>query len=568
MTLSLQGRREESPRILVAIPTEAHGGCEYNAVTFAADLARNYQCDVWVSFPLNEKLGFMADLAVENGLHFVSLEATFVKSDNADIIPAQEKALWDVVDTVSPDAVFIPLPWPKRGQGLISAASAIGLPALVKFALVPETWSANDFVNPETRSALKHNQIWFSNSAYSSRLLEEHFRLQPKTVDSFHVGPIGLNRLTSVTKQGATVDEPVSRFERLGLSEPEGSDEVFVIATVARLSVQKGYPHLLEAALELLPKYPHLRFVWVGDGELFDELNKKIMESGFADRFSLLGFRKDVREILRESDLFVLPTIYEGGCSQALLEAMEESVPVVVSDTSAVGEVIDHGRNGLLAECGNPADLKLKIEKAIGDAALRARLTENATETVRDFSAEVMFRKTRERLEQLMERKFQPRSEPMPLKRVRYPEVIVHSDDHEILVDLIASQFTSGVLAKPDHRGHRQILSEAKFHIYDPEIREASNVFLAGTRLAHSPAGELLEVSVNGIPLNLEVIESGQQWKAVGQISQELLQSPDLGICISIRCGAARLTTERNRPVLSIRKIAFRRRRGHSAHVL
>lgn len=559
--MSTQPRNDSNPRILVAIPTEAHGGCEYNAVTFAADLAKNYKCSVWVSFPINDKLRFMSDLAMENGLNFIALESAFIKSDNADTLPAQEKAFWDVVDRVSPDAVFIPLPWPKRGQGLISASAAIGLPALVKFALVPETWASNDFVNPYTQQALNQNQIWFANSDYSSRLLEKHFRLPAKTVDSFHVGPIGLNRLKSSKDQETAVSGPVSRLERLGLSDSgDGSEDIFVVSTVARLSVQKGYPHLFDAALELLPKYPKLRFVWVGDGELFPVLTQKIADSGFADRFSLLGFRRDVREILRESDLFVLPTIYEGGCSQALLEAMEEKVAVVVSNTSAVGEVINHGHNGLLAECGSASDLKQKIEQAIGDAALRRRLVENATETVHDFSAEVMFRKTRERLELLMRRKFQPRDEPMVMEAVRHPGVVVNDGDQEIVVDMITSQFTRGFAAQPNHRGYRQMHGEAEFHVYDPKISEAMNIFVAGARTEHSPSTDQLNITVNGTPLAVKMNVAGKSWKAVGEIPHELLQEPDEGICIGLQYGATSLEN-RNRPVITIRKITFRRKK-------
>ena len=238
----------QPPKILIMIPTNDHGGCEYNALSFGKDLVENYQCEVYASFPLNDALEHMAALVMRSGMHFMPFEGSFVKSDNIDAVRAQQTEAWRIFDELRPDAVFIPLPWPKRGQGMIAACAGIGLPALIKFALVPEEWGSNEFVYEPCRKAIQsHRQTWFANSAYSADLLEKHFKLTPQTVDHFHVGPIGIHRLAGDDMAMANETVPMTREERLGLTNPDA----FIVTTVARLSTQKGYPYLLTAAFNL-----------------------------------------------------------------------------------------------------------------------------------------------------------------------------------------------------------------------------------------------------------------------------------------------------------------------------
>ena len=94
-------------------------------------------------------------------------------------------------------------------------------------------------------------------------------------------------------------------------------------------------------------------FLWVGEGEMRAELEAALAATGLASRVTFAGFRTDVRRLLRASDIFVFPTLYEGGCSQALLEAMEEGLPIVVSGIAGVREVVADGDTALLVPPGD-----------------------------------------------------------------------------------------------------------------------------------------------------------------------------------------------------------------------
>ncbi len=511
--------RSQQPKILIMIPTNDHGGCEYNALSFGKDLAENYQCDVYASFPLNDALEHMAALVMRNGMHFINFDGNFVNRDNHDSVCAHQLEAWRIIDKIRPDAVFIPLPWPKRGQGIIAACAGIGMPALVKFALVPEDWGNSEFVYETCRKAIQsHRQIWFANSAYSAALLEKHFKLTPHTVDHFHVGPIGIHRLAE--KEIATTSDggQVSREDRMQIKNPDA----FVVTTVARLSTQKGYPYLLTAAFNLIEQHPDLHFVWVGGGELRQELEAQIASKGMQDHFSLLGFRSDVREILRGSDLFVLPTVYEGGCSQALLEAMEEGVPCVISDTSAVGEVITHRHDGLLAKCADPKDLEEQIAFALSSEGIRTQLVENAFKTVQQYSAEIMFENTRTRIETLIGYAFDKRETP----NIGAGSVHMNIGDNEVLVDLEDQGFHGNSIARTSSNGALSLWVDKRlgFWLRDDRLERSTGLFIAGQQTISNAAVQDLRVIANGIELEPLITFEGDkgQWKLTAKFPDEL----------------------------------------------
>ena len=158
----------------------------------------------------------------------------------------------------------------------------------------------------------------------------------------------------------------------------------FVVATVGRLHAQKGYKHLLRAAVEVLRKQPNALFLIAGYGPLRKKLEARTQRLRIARRVRFLGYRKDVETLLAASDLFVLPSLWEG-MSNAILEAMAAARPVVATAVDGNVEQVSEGETGLLVP---PADAP-----ALAGAILRL---------ARDpVSAERMGRAGRRRAEEL-----------------------------------------------------------------------------------------------------------------------------------------------------------------------
>lgn len=160
----------------------------------------------------------------------------------------------------------------------------------------------------------------------------------------------------------ASVDAPSLRQE-IGL---EPTDRVAIV--VATFKRQKGHRHLVEALGEIADREPDLRVVLVGDGELRAEIEGMVHSLGLDDHFRFLGSRRDVPELLAISDVFVLPSLWEG-LSVALLEAMSSDLPVVATDVSGTRDVIIDGHTGLLVPPADPGALADAISAVLRDPA-------------------------------------------------------------------------------------------------------------------------------------------------------------------------------------------------------
>jgi len=160
-----------------------------------------------------------------------------------------------------------------------------------------------------------------------------------------------------------------------------------LITTVGTLSRVKNQAMLLKAVAQLVPICPKLRLVIVGDGPLKQELLTLQEELGLKGHCHLLGQRKDIPEILSETDIFVSTSLWEG-LPLSILEAMAAGKPVVATAVPGTIEVLEEG-SGLLVTSDNAADLGQALKTLIENPVQRAALGKRAQERVsRHYSLE------------------------------------------------------------------------------------------------------------------------------------------------------------------------------------
>ena len=116
-----------------------------------------------------------------------------------------------------------------------------------------------------------------------------------------------------------------------------------VVTFLGRITMQKGPEYFVEAAAKVLKKNKNVRFVMAGSGDMMDDMIKLAAKRGIADRFHFPGFQrgKEVYETLRDSDVYIMPSVSEPfGISP--LEAMEMGVPSIISKQSGCAEILDN----------------------------------------------------------------------------------------------------------------------------------------------------------------------------------------------------------------------------------
>ncbi len=129
--------------------------------------------------------------------------------------------------------------------------------------------------------------------------------------------------------------------------------DIPLVGTIAILRVKKGHHILLDAIPLILEKIPDAAFIFAGDGPQRQNILNKIKSLNVSDKVYMLGLRKDIPEILKSIDLFVLPTLQEA-LGTSFVEAMAMEKPVIGTDVGGVSELIKDGVNGRLVEPDNP----------------------------------------------------------------------------------------------------------------------------------------------------------------------------------------------------------------------
>jgi glycosyltransferase involved in cell wall biosynthesis len=163
--------------------------------------------------------------------------------------------------------------------------------------------------------------------------------------------------------------DPVARQRlRAVLGVPE--DRV-VVTAVSRLVRHKGYPELLAAMRDVEAE------LWVVGERLpsdhGEELEAYFTGAELGPRLRRLGTRKDVAEILAASDIFVLPSHFEG-LPMSVIEAMLTGLPVVATNIRGPREQVVDQQTGLLVPPGTVQPLAAALRRLAADAGLRARL--------------------------------------------------------------------------------------------------------------------------------------------------------------------------------------------------
>lgn len=161
-----------------------------------------------------------------------------------------------------------------------------------------------------------------------------------------------------------------------------------IILSVGRLTFQKGYLIGLLAFREVVQLRPDAQWKIVGDGPCKEEVIFYIHSMDLQNNVELAGKknRDEIIELYNEAGIFFLPSVYEG-IANAALEAMSMELPVVVTKSGGMDEVIQHDVNGYLCNVYDHSAMSLFITNLLNDAEKAKWLGMNARQTVeQDFS--------------------------------------------------------------------------------------------------------------------------------------------------------------------------------------
>ena len=151
-------------------------------------------------------------------------------------------------------------------------------------------------------------------------------------INRYHINPDKVFTVHNAVDFQSYQDMAVSR----GIEEK-------VVTFLGRITYQKGPEYFIEAAHKVLKRYPNVRFVMAGSGDMMNRSIRRVAKLKMATKFHFTGFLRgqDVQKMFAYSDVYVMPSVSEPfGISP--LEAMRSGVPTIISKQSGVAEVLKH----------------------------------------------------------------------------------------------------------------------------------------------------------------------------------------------------------------------------------
>jgi glycosyltransferase involved in cell wall biosynthesis len=170
------------------------------------------------------------------------------------------------------------------------------------------------------------------------------------------------------------------------------SDTTLKIICVARLEFQKDLPTLIQS-IKILEQFRfNVSLDIFGSGSLEGELNKMIINLNLTSKIHLMGKTNDMDGVMKNYDILVLPSRYEG-FGLVLLEAMKNGVPIIASNARAICEVLGPDYPGLF-KIGDENVLAEMLVKFHDDRTYRAKLNTYLNERRERYSSKTMIDQT------------------------------------------------------------------------------------------------------------------------------------------------------------------------------
>jgi len=281
--------------------------------------------DKYEIYVISKPGGPLVEKVLESGYNYIPLKSFRRNISFMDfvalikLIRIFKKEKFDIVHTHSSKPGFL---------GRIAARIA-GVPKVVHtvhgfpFHSYQKKLTAKFYLSMEKFAALYCDKIIFVNNAEREFAIANHIIKPDKAVTIYN-----------------GIELPILENKNLF------NNENILIGSCSRFWEQKNIIDTIKVAIDVCKKNENIHFTFIGDGELYNTVEKMVNESGFKNRIKLPGWQNNAIEWLLKFDVFLLYSKWEG-LPLSILEAMSCGLPVVASDINGNNELVSDA-NGIL----------------------------------------------------------------------------------------------------------------------------------------------------------------------------------------------------------------------------
>jgi glycosyltransferase involved in cell wall biosynthesis len=234
--------------------------------------------------------------------------------------------------------------------------------------------------------------IWHVHSIFSkglSRKLCIYFGKNPSVKKIIAVSRAVKEPLIRLAKKTEVIYNAVDT--RIYFPGKEKSRTDPLIGMVGFIMEWKGIDDLIRAAKIILSNHPMAKFIIVGD-VLYDKKDRSYKKylMKLVDNLKLnnsvifTGYRKDIPEVMRALDIFILASRKPDPCPTSLIQAMASGTAVIATDFGGPAEIIKDSEDGLLYPPGNHTELAKKILFLLDNPVTRNAMASKASQKIKE----------------------------------------------------------------------------------------------------------------------------------------------------------------------------------------
>lgn len=247
---------------------------------------------------------------------------------------------------------------------------------------VPHVWHLHENVvgNPALRPVLPRSVLTHIVSALSDRIIVPSRYL----MHEYRAG--GILSKTMVVPNGVVFEQSQLLNEETLNDELSIPSTAPVITLIGAIHPGKDIRTFVAAAASVLPHYPNTVFLVVGevsDARYATQIQTDIAARGIEYAFRFLGWRSDIPQLLRHTDILVVSSIQET-FGRTIIEAMAAGIPVVATRCGGPEEVVVDGVTGYLVPITDPGAMAKSILRILADASLRQAFSKAGQQRVKD----------------------------------------------------------------------------------------------------------------------------------------------------------------------------------------
>ncbi len=356
--------------VLHIITNLALGGAQKNALYTAANLDSCKYEKYFISAPWG---GLYDQLNQDKAINFY-----FLKCLKRSISPLKDiQAFFSIIRFIKQNKISIVHTHSSKA-GILGRWAA-------KFAKVPiiihtvHGWSFHEYMSKPIKALYVFLERW------TAGITTKFIAVSENDIKKGLNNKIGKAKQYELIRYGIEIN----RFEQIPAQH--NSQAVLTVGMIACLKPQKNPIDFIRAAEIIAKTNKNVRFICIGGGKLRKNLEKEIMLRSLNKQVKLLGWRKDISQLIRQMDIVVLTSLWEG-LPIALLEAMAAAKPIVAYDTDGIREAVKNGISGFLCPKKDIHALAEAIKKLLDEPALTKSMGQKAYELISDsdFNAEDM----------------------------------------------------------------------------------------------------------------------------------------------------------------------------------